>query len=249
MKLLITILFLLGSLYINIDTLVDTIALENTLETNCQQTSAWFMANQAPNKWEDHLLVSADRMNCLYAGVENPVTLAGSGVPLSQLELIANDPNVIVRPASKMGWGGSYTVVPKHGGNIVLFGRDKITGKTYDFKFRVFPMPKPIVKMGRYTGYANMTSGEVRAQPGLYSSVRLADVDMSCQITSFSLNYQVKRRDPVLLKSDSGRFKGDVKHCVRQAKPGDQYAFVNVRVRAIHRGAGVKYNGLSFKIR
>jgi len=231
MKLQVTILFLLGSLSMNLNALMNVLTLENTLTTNTPQTSAWLLGNQAPNKMGEDIVVSADRMNCLYVGVENPVTLAASGLAQSQLELISDNPTIKIRPASSMGWGGSYMVLPQYTGRVNLSVRDKTTGKVYDFEFRVLPLDKPVIKIGRYSGSTTMTSGELRAQLGLSSKIYLGDIDLQCKISSYKMSYQAKREDPIIVKGTTNRFDPTIKSYIKKAKPGDRYAFTDIYTR------------------
>ncbi|CAA6826391.1 MAG: Unknown protein, partial [uncultured Aureispira sp.] len=55
--------------------------------------------------------------------------------------------------------------------------------------------------------------------------------------------------DPVALKGTGGRFMGRILSAIREAKPGDQYAFTDVKVNCPGDIAGRRVNGLSFKIR
>jgi len=61
--------------------------------------------------------------------------------------------------------------------------------------------------------------------------------------------YIRKRQDPVSLKGTSARFSGDVANAVRQAKPGDQYSFTEVKVKCSGDQSDRRVNGLSFNIK
>ena len=75
------------------------------------------------------------------------------------------------------------------------------------------------------------------------------DFDARCSVQSYTLYYTRKRQDPVEIQGKGGRFTGNVLKVVRQAKPGSQYAFTNVKARCPGDSAGRRVNGLAFKIR
>lgn len=95
----------------------------------------------------------------------------------------------------------------------------------------------------------NITAAEFKAQLGLIAWLDDFDFDAKCFIDSYTLYYTPRRKDPVTLKAKGGSFKGKINQIVKQAKPGDQYAFVNVKVKCPGDQVGRKANSLYFKIR
>lgn len=65
----------------------------------------------------------------------------------------------------------------------------------------------------------------------------------------FNRFFTPKRQDPVTLEAKGGRFNGVVNQTIKRAKSGDQYAFVNVKVRCSGDKIGRKANSLYFKIK
>ena len=61
--------------------------------------------------------------------------------------------------------------------------------------------------------------------------------------------YTPKRKDVQELRGEGGRFKNNVARAIKLARPGDQYAFTNVRVKCPGDIAARRVNGLTFKIR
>lgn len=185
--------------------------------------------------------VSADKMNVFYVGVPNPVTVAAAGVKTSNM-------SVSMSGGTLSGSGASRTVTAKKPGKATIVVKDRESGKNYNFDFRVKRIPDPIVRLGKKSDGA-MGSGEFKAQPGLAAWLDNFDFDAKCKVQSYTLYYTRKRQDPVELKGQGARFTGQVANAVRAAKPGDQYAFTDVKARCPGDTAGRRVNGLAFKIR
>ena len=188
------------------------------------------------------LAIAADKMNVFYIGVENPITVAASGISNENLSLSAD--GATIKPTRP----GQYSIVCSQPGKVDLTVTDKRTGKSKTVNFRVKRIPDPVVRMGRKMD-GLMGSGEFKAQPGLTANLDNFDMDLNCTIQSYTLYYVCKRCDAVEMQGRGGRFTGQISRVIRQAKPGDQYAFTDVKVRCPGDVAGRRVNGLSFKIR
>jgi len=184
--------------------------------------------------------VSADKMNVFYIGVENPITVSAAGVPSAQLKVACSG-------AQMTGSGAKRTVTAKRPGEAIVSLSGGGLQRT-DFKFRVKRIPDPIVKLGRKVD-GMMGSGEFRAQLGLLPTLENFDFQARCNIQSYTLYYTRKRADPVEVRGEGNRFKGNVSSVVRQAKPGDQYAFVDVKAKCPGDIVARRVNGLTFRIR
>lgn len=188
------------------------------------------------------VLVAADKQNVLYIGVDNPVTIAAAGISTSALKV-----SMIGGSLQKASSTGYIAKVTKSG-EVKIIVKNTKNGKTYPFQFRVKRIPNPVVKLGtNFDGM--MSSNEFKAQPGLIAVLENFDYDAKCQVQYYTVNYTRKRQDAVLIEGKGGRFSGQVAEAIRQAKPGDQYSFTNVKVRCPGDMANRRVNGLSFKIK
>lgn len=185
--------------------------------------------------------VAADKMNVFYIGVDNPVTVAAAGIPTSAL-------STSIAGATMTGSGSSRTVKCSKPGKATITVQNKKTGKKYPFEFRVKRIPDPVVRLGKKTD-GLIGSGEMKAQPGLAAWLDNFDFDAKCQVQSYTMYYTRKRQDPVEIQGKGGRFTGQVASAVKQAKPGDQYAFTDVKARCPGDKAGRRVNGLAFKVK
>jgi len=186
--------------------------------------------------------VAADKMNVFYIGVENPVTVAAAGITTSNMKVTMSGGTL------KSKGKTSYIATVTKPGKSVITVTDAKNGKKFPFEFRAKRIPDPIVKLGKKVD-GLMGSGEFKAQPGLAAWLENFDFDARCKVQSYTMYYTRKRQDAVEVKGTGGRFSGQIASAVRQAKPGDQYAFTDVKARCPGDKAGRRVNGLTFKIR
>ena len=187
--------------------------------------------------------VSADKMNVFYVGVDNPVTVAAAGVTTSSMKVSMTGGTLTKKS------GTSYVVTAsKPTNNAVITVKDTKNNKNFPFTFRVKRIPDPVVRLGKKTD-GLIGSGEMKAQPGLAAWLDNFDFDAKCNVQSYTMYYTRKRQDPVEIEGKGGRFTGKVGDAIRQAKPGDQYAFTNVKARCPGDSAARRVNGLAFKIK
>ena len=186
--------------------------------------------------------VAADKMNVVYIGVDNPITVAAAGIKTSSMKVTMSGGTL------KSNGGTSYTAKVLKPGKAIITVTNSSDGKKYPFEFRAKRIPDPIVKLGKKID-GMMGSGEFKAQPGLAAWLENFDFDARCKVQSYTMYYTRKRQDAVEVKGTGGRFSGQIASAVRQAKPGDQYAFTDVKAKCPGDKAGRRVNGLTFKIR
>ena len=123
-----------------------------------------------------------------------------------------------------------------------------MTGKSRSLNFRTKRIPDPVIQLGGKTN-GMMSSGAFAAQPGLLATIPNFDFDAKCTVQSYTMYYTEKNEDPIELKGKGARFSESILVAVKRAKPGDQYAFVNVKARCPGDVMGRRVNGLTFRIR
>lgn len=184
--------------------------------------------------------VSADKMNVFYIGVDNPITIAAAGVPSEQLRVSCSGATMEVS-------GGKRTIRVDRPGTATISLSGGGLAKT-DFEFRVKRIPDPVVRLGgKIDGLIG--SGEIRAQKGLIPTLENFDFGARCDIQSYVLYYTRTRQDPVELQGTGNTFPSNVQQAIEQAKPGDQYAFTEVKAKCPGDITARRVNGLSFKVR
>jgi len=127
--------------------------------------------------------IALDKMNVLYIGVDNPVSVAASG---------AGDDKIAF---SITGGGGTYS---RDGGgkytvrvnsvtdecwiNVSVDG--KVAGRS---KFRVRTIPRPVATVGGFESGDNVNAGAFRAQAGVGAYIKDFPFELKYSVVSFTL--------------------------------------------------------------
>ncbi|MGL4597226.1 MAG: gliding motility protein GldM [Bacteroidia bacterium] len=131
------------------------------------------------------LTVGADKMNAMYAGLENPISVSVPGIPNEKLRVTCT--NGTLRPLGN----GKYMVVgPRVGDSEIRVSAQMDDGTTRNMgsmPFRVKALPVPIVKMTGVTG-SRATKQQVTSSLGLVSTYGADFVfDAKSRVVSFQI--------------------------------------------------------------
>lgn len=187
--------------------------------------------------------LAADKMNVIYIGVDNPISVSAAGVPSSSVKVSSND-------ITLTGGSGKFiarATTPKLDASIVV----SADGINQTFPFRVKRIPDPVAQLATPQGGKGgaIGNGAFKAITGLVAMLENFDFDAKCSIQSFNFTYLAKRQDPVLIPNQGGSYNGSVSSAVQKAKPGDTYYFDEVKARCPGDGAGRTVNSLVFTIK
>ena len=185
--------------------------------------------------------VSADKMNVMYIGVDNPISVTAAGISSNDLKV-----NCSGCTLKKTGQGKFIATVSKPGEITVNVSGGGLPNTPYTF--RVKRIPDPVARLGK-SADGSMGNGEFKAQPGVIPWLDGFDFDAKCKIDGFNVTRVPKRQDPIQKANRGGTFNPEVKRIIAMAKPGDVYYFENVKARCPGDAAGRKINTMVFKIK
>ena len=219
-----------------------TVRLENPLTGEVETVTKDFKFEVG----QPSVAVSLDKMNVFYIGVDNPVTIAAAGISSNAIETSISGGGTTLKKTS----GTSYIVNATQQGPATITIKDKGTGKTYPFQYRVKPIPNPVVKLAGRTSGA-IPNGEMRAQIALNPELENFDFEARCSVQSYEMIHTARRQDPVLIPvtTPGERFPPQAKAAIEKAAPGDQYIFMNMKVRCPGDAVARTVPGLSFTIK
>ncbi len=172
--------------------------------------------------------IALDKMNVLYIGVDNPVTIAASG---------GGDDKV--KP-SITGGGGSLTKV---GAGKYVARVNTVTDKciitvTVDGKvagaseFRVRTVPQAQAYVGGQASGANMSAGQFRAQPSVGAGIKDFPFDLKYEVVSYTFTVDTDEGDIISIPASGYLFQGAVKQAIdRHVKAGKMVTIDNIRVK------------------
>lgn len=195
---------------------------------------------------ERSVSVSATKMNVFYIGVDNPVAVSAAGVPSNQVQV------------SMTGAGGGSISRNSDGTfNVKVSTQTKLgefayvnvsaPGLSEKREFRVKRIPNPVAKLSSSMGGV-MSSGEFKAQKGLFAVLENFDFDAKCEILGYQLVRVPRRQDPQMEANKGGGYNAGPKGLVDQAKAGDTFYFENVKAKCPGDASGRDINQLVFKI-
>lgn len=185
--------------------------------------------------------ISADKMNVLYVGVDNPLSISVAGVPSGQIQVRGD--GVSLTKSSN----GKYITKPQRTGNATI----TISGgglQPTTFKYRVKRIPDPVVKVGRKNG-GTINAAEFKAQRGIIPHLEGFDFEARCRIRSFEIARVPQNGDTQVFKNNSGAYESRAKRMVDQATRGDVYYFSEIKCKCPGDTVARNLNGMVFNIR
>lgn len=163
--------------------------------------------------------ISADKMNVVYRGVTNPMTISFAGVPDNKVSASGSG-------LSRASGTGKYNMVPTSGREVTinvtatLDDGQKVSDKAV---FRIKDIPKPVGVMAGQDGSFklprnNVEIGRVDAQ--------LQDFDFDLPLTVTGFKIKVPGQPSVTVSGN--RMSGAAKNALRKAKRGDDIQIFDI---------------------
>jgi gliding motility-associated protein GldM len=172
--------------------------------------------------------IALDKMNVLYIGVDNPVTISASG---------GGDDRV---QASISGGGGSLTRVGngKYIARVGAVSDDCKISVSVDGKlsgisqFRVRTIPQAQAYVGGQPSGANVAAGAFKAQGGVGAGIKDFPFELSYQVVGFTFTCDTDEGDIVSVPASGNGFDGAVRTAINtHVKAGKLVTIDNIRVK------------------
>lgn len=174
--------------------------------------------------------VAADKMNVIYIGVPNPITISVPGVPDEKVKVSATGVELTADP--KLGKGHFIATAKGQPGKSVIKVTADFNGKPMqmgEFEFRLKRIPDPVAKVGGKKD-GNIPKSALAAQQGIIPTMEGFDFELYPKVVSFKMSRYGKGRDPIEKSSESGALTGDMKDVINAARPGDKILFEYINV-------------------
>ncbi|MGV8880114.1 MAG: gliding motility protein GldM [Sphingobacteriaceae bacterium] len=169
-------------------------------------------------------VVSPDKMNVLYIGVPNPVSVSAPGIAREKLK-------VSMTGGSISGAGGKYTATVSTTGTARITvsgeispGKTMVLGTT-EFRVKLIPDPKP-----RFAGKSSgtMNSVQVKSQNKVFAILDNFDFDAKFNVTRFNLIIAKPRQDAVILTGTGNTFTPAMQSAISGVTAGSRVIFENI---------------------
>jgi len=169
-------------------------------------------------------VVSPDKMNVLYIGVPNPVSISAPGIAKENLR-------ISISSGSISGSGGHYvanvTTVGTATVNVsgeLTKGRVSALGSTL---FRVKRIPDPKAQFAGKSG-GNTSAANLRAQDRLFARLENFEFDAKFNVTRFTLLLAKPRQDVIILSTNGGELSGAMRSAMSTVAPGTTVVFKDI---------------------
>jgi len=169
-------------------------------------------------------VVSPDKMNVLYIGVDNPLSVSAPGTPADKIKVSISGGNI-------SGNAGKYVArVSTPGTAKISVAAEVAPGKVQTLSttdFRIKRIPDPIAKFGGKSG-GTMPSVALKAQNALFASLDNFDFDAKFSITKFTMILAKPRADAVVLSTTGNSLSAAMKSALGGIGPGTRVIFDNI---------------------
>jgi gliding motility-associated protein GldM len=190
------------------------------------------------------LSVSADKMNVLFIGLDNPISIAAGGVPAEDISASISQGSL-----AKHGTGEYTARVTKVGDATVHVTAKMADGvKTLgDMKFRVMRVPDPVAEVGGSKG-GRMSSAAFRVQQGVAAVLENFYFDAKFEVTHFTIGFDGTGFTDYLEKTaNSALFTSDIRALMQRCKPGTRVFIDEIRAKGPD-GTTRNLPGIAFKL-
>ena len=168
--------------------------------------------------------ISADKMNVVYRGLPNPMTISFAGIG-------DNFVNASAPGLTKAGGNGKYVLTPQSGTEVTVSVSGKMTdGKTVTDKkvFRIKNIPAPAGAIG----------GVVGVQKGAKSRLEVSTISADLQDFVYDLKYEVTRfsfkvpGQPAIIVSGN-KVDQKCRAALARATKGDQISIFDIKTKIV----------------
>ncbi len=172
--------------------------------------------------------VSADKMNVIYIGVPNPISVSAAGIAPSELQVSGS--GISLAPAGP----GKYTATATTPGDATI----SVSAKTKDgvksqgppMKFRVKLIPPPIAVAGGKSGTAVMSVNEVKGIGGIGALLVGFDFEANFVVTSFEFTASIKGKG-ISEVSNSNKLTAGMSSAIQGAVSGTKIFISEVKAK------------------
>jgi gliding motility-associated protein GldM len=189
---------------------------------------AIFLNFQLYSQIENSVVVSADKMNILYIGIDNPVSVAALGIASDKLKVSISNGNIT-------GSNGKYIVQPLGGSESIIDvsaevkpGDIKKVGSVV-FKNKRIPDPSPCI--GNYCNTSLYITKEELLKSTIVNVSLNMPFEIKFEIVSFVFSYLGENKNKVDIPVSGNRFTQDIINSINKMNDGGELFIENIKVK------------------
>ena len=169
--------------------------------------------------------IALDKMNVLYVGIANPITVAASGGGDDKISVSISNGGKL----EKVG-AGKYHAFVNGGDNctITVSVDGKVAGAS---EFRIRRIPTPTATIGGFASGDNINAGAFKSQAGVGAYIKDFPFDLKYTVTGFTLSTDSDEGDiaEVNVTGNSWGGNSQAQNVLRQVKAGKTVYVDNIR--------------------
>jgi len=169
--------------------------------------------------------IALDKMNVLYVGIANPITVAASGGGDDRIAVAISGGGRLEKRGP-----GQYNAFVQGGDNctITVSVDGKVAGAS---QFRIRRIPTPTGTIGGYASGDNINAGAFKAQAGVGAYIKDFPFDLKYSVTSFTISTDSDEGDIVEanVQGNSWSGNGQAMNVIKQVKAGKTVYVDNIR--------------------
>ncbi len=181
---------------------------------------------QKPNS-----VVSADKMNVLYIGVDNPMSISVPGISNDKVKVSIEGAGGTMRPNATLG-GGHFTATVTTTGQAKVKVSADIGGRVLpmgEFVYRVKRVPNPVATIaGSQGGTINKNTLKAGA---LVPVLENFDFELFFKVTGFKTTIIRKRQDPLEFDVQGNQLSADMRAAIEKCSAGDRVIFEFIKAK------------------
>lgn len=185
-------------------------------------------------------VISFDKMNILYIGIDNPIEFAFDKLDCKNYKLISTEISIKCNDSCKC----MATCKSQGYATVLVADKDNVVIDTVNFITRMIPNPWVDIN-GMQGGRLNVS--DIKTFKELSLKYNFFYFDAGFTITSFDLFWQPKNEIPHLIHNKGSIFNKDALKAISKASPGDIYYFEEIKVLGPDNMTR-KLPGIAFKV-
>ena len=170
-------------------------------------------------------VVSPDKMNVLYVGIPNPISVSSPGIANKDLKVNISSGTIPSTDLSKGEYEANVSSIGSGTATISISGT--VGGKTAALGsklFRIKNIPNPIAEFAGTSGGSQNTP-TIQGQNYIFATLKDFEFDLKFNIKSYKLTIIRPRQDAVTVSGYGGTLTQEVKDKLRLVTPGTRLIF------------------------
>jgi gliding motility-associated protein GldM len=175
-------------------------------------------------------VISADKMNVLYIGVDNPMSISVPGVANDLVTVTPSGGGVTLVKDAKAG-GGHYIATATTQGDCMISVSAKMDNKNMpmgSMKYRVKRVPDPVAKIANMKG-GPINKNTLAAQSAIIPVMEGFDFELFPRVTGFKVTIVKRGKDPIEIESNSNLLTQSMKDAILGSPLGTKIYFEYIK--------------------